>query len=165
MASFSPASRSHTRAWRAAGKGLRQAQDWSHLVKARVAAAQLGSGAVLQQTGYGGAVDQRGQAGGEDDAALLPSVSVEPSAAGAEPAGLQSGEFVAAAGVAPRDRELVAHQPAATTGEDLRTAGQTCVLLLAIAGRRTSDAAAVWGDAGSDCSAPHTDRIERWWLV
>jgi hypothetical protein len=50
-------------------------------------------------------------------------------------------------------------------GEDRRTAGQTCALLLAIAGRRTSDAAAVWGDAGSDCSAPSTDGIERWWLV
>src|SRR5207237_239375 len=71
-----------------------------------------GSGAVLQQTGYGGAVDQGRQAGGEDDAALLPSVPLEPSAAGAEPAGLQPGEFVSA-GVAPRNRNLVAHEPAA----------------------------------------------------
>ena len=84
---------------------------------------------------------------------LLPSVSLEPSRAGAEPADLQPGEFVTAAGVARRDRELVAHQLAATTGEDRRTSGQTCALLLAIAGRMTSDAAAVRGDAGSDCSA------------
>ena len=40
---------------------------------------------------------------GEDDAALLPSFSLEPSAAGAEPAGLQPGEFVAASGFAERD--------------------------------------------------------------
>src|ERR1019366_9747893 len=105
---------------------------------------------VLNEAGDSGAVDQGEQAGGQDDAALLPSVSLEPSTAGAEPAGLQPGEFVAAAGVAPRDRELVAHQPAATTGEDRRTSGQTCALLLAIAGRRTSDAAAVRNDAGPD---------------
>ena len=83
----------------------------------------------------------------EDDAALLPSFPLEPSAAGAEPAGLQPGEFVAAADVAPRNRELVAHQFAATTGKDRGTAGETCALLLAIAGGRTSDAA-VRGDAG-----------------
>jgi hypothetical protein len=53
------------------------------------------------QAGDSGAVDQRGEAGGEDDAALLPSVPLKPSAAGAEPAGLQPGEFVAAAGVTP----------------------------------------------------------------
>ena len=39
----------------------------------------------------------------QDDAALLPSVPLEPSAAGAKPAGVQSGEFVAAAGFAEGD--------------------------------------------------------------
>lgn len=48
-----------------------------------------------------------------------------------------------------------------TTGEDRRTAGQTCALLLATLGGRTSEPAAVRGDAGSDCSAPGTDGIER----
>ena len=48
-------------------------------------------------------MDQGGEAGGEDDAALLPSVPLEPSAAGAMPAGLQLGEFVAATGFAERD--------------------------------------------------------------
>src|SRR5450759_3082703 len=110
-----------------------------------------------------GAVDQRGQAGGEDDAALLPSVPLEPSAAGAEPAGLQPGEFVAASGFAERDGELVAHEPAATAGEDRRTAGQTCALLLAIAGGRTSKPAAVRGDARSDLATAGTDGIDRWW--
>ena len=43
--------------------------------------------AVLQG-GHGGATDQGGEAGGEDDAALLPSVPLEPGAAGAEPAGV-----------------------------------------------------------------------------
>jgi hypothetical protein len=41
-------------------------------------------------------MDQGGKAGGEDDAALLPSFPLEPSPAGIEPAGLQSGQFVAA---------------------------------------------------------------------
>ena len=106
-------------------------------------------------------MDQGGQAGGEDDAVVLPSVPLEPSAAGAEPAGLQSGEFVAAAGVASTNRELVADQSAATAGEDWRTAGEACALLLATAGGRTSDASAVRGDAGPYCSAADTDGIDR----
>jgi hypothetical protein len=126
--------------------------------------AESGSGALLQQAGDSRAVDQGGQAGGEDDASLLPSVPLEPSAAGAEPAGLQSGEFVAAAGVASTNRELVADQSAATAGEDWRTAGEACALLLATAGGRTSDASAVRGDAGSDLAVADTDGIESWWV-
>jgi hypothetical protein len=49
------------------------------------------------------AMDQRGQASGEDDPALLSPFPLEPSAAGFEPAGLQPGEFVAAYGFAERD--------------------------------------------------------------
>ena len=120
---------------------------------------QPGGGAVLQQAGHGGAVDQGGQAGGEDDAALLSPFPLEPSAAGAEPAGLQPGEFVAAAGVAQANRELVADEFAAAAGEDRRTAGETCSLLLAAAGGETSDAAAVRGDAGTDRAATDTDGI------
>jgi len=48
-----------------------------------------------------------------------------------------------AAGVASTNRELVADQSAATAGEDWRTAGEACALLLATAGGRTSDASAV----------------------
>ena len=48
-------------------------------------------------------MDQGGKAGGQDDAALLPSISLEPSAAGVEPVGVQLGEFVAAFGSAEGD--------------------------------------------------------------
>ena len=51
-------------------------------------------------------------------------------------------------------------QLAATAGEDRRTAGETCTLLLATVGGRTSDAAAVRGDAGPDRSAADTDGID-----
>ena len=104
------------------------------------------------------------QAGGEDDAALLPSVPLEPSAAGAEPAGLQPGEFVAASGFAERDRKLVAHQFAATAGENRRTAGETCSLLLATSDGRTPESTAIRSDAGPDRIAADSDGItvRRW---
>src|SRR5450759_3380137 len=95
-------------------------------------------------------MDQGGQAGGEDDPPLLSPFSLEPSAAGAEPAGLQSGEFMAAADVAQANRELVADQLATTTGEDGRTASETCPLLLVFAGGEPSDKAVVWQYAPAD---------------
>src|ERR1035441_6977619 len=98
-------------------------------------------------------MDQGRQAGGEDDPPLLSPFSLEPSAAGAEPAGLQSGEFVAAADVAQANRKLVAHEHTATTGEDGRSAGQTCPLLLAFAGGEPSDEAAVWEYGAADRGA------------
>ena len=97
------------------------------------------------------------------DPPLLSPLPLKPSAVGAEPVGLQPGEFVAAAGVAQADRELVPDELAATAGEDRRTAGQTCALLLATAGGRTSDAAAVRGDAGPDRAATDTDGIGGSW--
>jgi hypothetical protein len=54
-----------------------------------------------------------------------------------------------------------ADESAATAGEDRRTAGATCTLLLAIAGGRTSEPAAVRGDAGPDRTATGADGIER----
>jgi len=45
---------------------------------------QPGGGTVLQQTGHGGAVDQRREASREDDAAELPPISVQRGAAVAE---------------------------------------------------------------------------------
>ena len=101
----------------------------------------------------GRAVDQGGQAGRKDDSPLLPSFSFEPSAAGVEPAGLQPGEFVAAAGVAEANRELVADELAATAGEDGRTAGEACPLLLALAGGEPSDEAALWEYGAADRGA------------
>ena len=56
---------------------------------------QPGGGAVLQQAGDGGTVDQRSQAGGEDDAAELPPVPFQRGTAVAERDGLQPGEPVA----------------------------------------------------------------------
>jgi hypothetical protein len=41
-------------------------------------------------------MDQRGEAGGEDDSSFLSPFPLQRGAAGAEPAGLQSGQFVAA---------------------------------------------------------------------
>src|ERR1019366_7087386 len=111
----------------------------------------------------GRAVDQGGQAGRKDDSPLLPSVPLKSGAAGIEPAGLQPGEFVAAADFAQANRKLGADQLATATGEDRRAAGQTCSLLLAFAGGRTSDAAAVRGDAGPDRAATDTDGIASWW--
>ena len=67
---------------------------------------------------------------------------------------------VAAAGVAEANRELVAGEPAATVGEDRRAAGQTCPLLLASAGGRTSKPAAVRSDAGPDRATAGTDGID-----
>ena len=90
---------------------------------------------------------------GEDDATELSSFPLKPGTAGAEPAGLQPGQLVAAAGVAQGNRELVADQLAATTGEDGWTAGETCSLLLAFSGGRTSDAAAVWEYGAADRGA------------
>jgi len=123
--------------------------------------AQPSGRAVLQQARDSGTMDQRRQAGGEDDPPLLSSFSLEPGAARAEPTGLQSGQPVATAGSAEEDRELVADKFATTSGEDRRTAGETCALLLASFGRRTSDAAAVRGDAGSYRVAADWDGIER----
>ena len=100
--------------------------------------------------GTGRAVDQGGQAGGKDDSPLLPSFPLEPSATSAEPAGLQLGQFVATAGVAQANRELVADQLAAATGEDGRTACETCPLLLAAIGGEPPDETVVWQYAPAD---------------
>jgi len=47
----------------------------------------------------------------------------------------------------------------ATFGQNRRTAGETCALLLAFPGRRTSEPAAVRSDAGPDRVAAGTDGI------
>ena len=120
---------------------------------------QPGGGAVLQQARDGGAVDQGRQAGGEDDAAELPSVPVQRGAAVAERDRLQPGEPVAAAGAAEEDRELVADQLAAAAGEDGRPAGQARPVLLAAAGREPSDAAAVREHGAADRCAGGGDRV------
>mgnify|MGYP001583929974 CR=1 FL=1 len=109
---------------------------------------QPGGGAVLQQAGHGRAMDQGRQASGEDDPAELPSVPGQRSAAVAERDRLKPGEPVAAAGAAAARRPLVVDESATTIGEDRRSAHQARSLLLAVAGRGPSDAAAVVGARG-----------------
>ncbi len=103
--------------------------------------------------GDSGAVDQGRQAGGEDDAAELPSISVERSAAPAECDRLQPGQPLATVSAAQENRQLVADESAATTGEDGRTAGEACSVLLADAGGRASDARTVRCDVATDRDA------------
>src|SRR5450631_1942222 len=104
-------------------------------------------------------MDQGGQAGGEDDPPLLSPFPLQPSTTRAEPAGLQPGEFVAAADVAQAHRELVADELAATTGEDGRTVSETCPLLLATVGGEPPDETVVCQHAPADCRAVASDRI------
>jgi hypothetical protein len=83
---------------------------------------------------------------------------LQPGAAGAKPAG-QSGQFVAATGTAPTNRELVADESAATFGEDRRTVGQARPVLLAAAGGRPSEPAAVRHHVGPDRAAAGTGGV------
>jgi hypothetical protein len=62
----------------------------------------------------------------------------------------------------PTNRELVVDKSEARAGEDQRTVGQTCALPLATLGGRTSEPAAVRGDAGSDRAVADNDGIDRW---
>ena len=64
-------------------------------------------------------------------------------------------------GAAAANRELVADQFAATAGEDRRTAGETCTLLLAAVGGGPSGPAAIRGDAEPDRTITGASRIER----
>jgi hypothetical protein len=55
--------------------------------------------------------------------------------------------------VAEEDGELVADEFAAALGQDRRTAGETCALLLADVGRRASHAGMFWKHAAKDRGA------------
>jgi len=70
----------------------------------------------------------------EGDAAEFTSISVERSMALAECDRLQPGERVAAFGAAAKECQLVADEPAATVGENGRSAAETRPVLLAAAG-------------------------------
>ena len=119
---------------REGGTSRRGAVPTSGLHRDQPDAAEPGGGAVLQQAWHRRAVDQGRQAGGEDDAAQLPPVPTQRSAAVAERDRLQPGEPVAAVGAATEDWQLVAHQLAATAGEDRRPIDQARPVLLAAAG-------------------------------
>ncbi len=61
--------------------------------------------------------------------------------------------------VAEEDWELVADEFAAALGQDRRTAGETCALLLAVAGRRASHAGVFWQHASKDRGAAAAGRV------
>jgi hypothetical protein len=98
---------------------------------------------VLQLARHGRAVDQGRQAGGKDDAAELPLISVERGAAEVVRDRIQLGQPVAAAGAAEGNRNVVVDQHAATAGEDRWAADKARPLLLVIAGGEPSHAAHV----------------------
>ena len=68
----------------------------------------------------------------------------------AQHSGLQPGEPVAEAGSSSRHLRLVSDQFAATVGEDGRSVGKACAVLLADVGGGTSDANKVRGDVAQD---------------
>jgi hypothetical protein len=94
----------------------------------------------------------KGQAGGKDDAAELPPVSVERGAAVAERDRLQLGQSVAAPGAAEGNRNVVVDQLAIAVGE-------TCPRLLAAAGREPHDQAAVRQHGAANRGTAAADRI------
>jgi hypothetical protein len=63
------------------------------------------------------------------------------------------GKPLAAAGIAAEDQQLVADEFTAKTGEDGRTAGETCPLLLAAVGGEPPDETVVWQYARADSRA------------
>ena len=99
--------------------------------------------AVLQQARHSGAMDQRRQAGHPLDAVVVPSVPGERGAPATERPGLQPGQPLAQTGPAAADQALVAHESPAAAGENRGPAGEACAVLLAPAGGRLSDPAAV----------------------
>ena len=106
-------------------------------------------------------MDQGREASGENDAAELPLVSIQRSAAVAEYHSLQPGEPGAAAATADEDREVVVDELAAVTGEDRRATDQSRLLLLATVNREPSDAAVVCVDGAVDCWAASARRVAR----
>ena len=79
----------------------------------------------------------------------------------AEPDRLQPREFVAAAGAADEDRQLVADQLAAAAGENRRAFDKACPVLLVAAGRESSDAPALRKHAAEDRDAAAASGIRR----
>jgi Transposase DDE domain group 1 len=69
------------------------------------------------------------------------------------------GKPLAAADVAKANRELVADELAATAGEDRRSSGETCPLLLAAFGREPSNAPFVREHGAADCGSAGGKRV------
>ena len=62
-------------------------------------------------------------------------------------------------GATTENRELVLDEPPATLGENGRTAGETCAILLAFAGRRAFEPQAVRRHAAQDLGAAAAKRV------
>ena len=117
--------------------------------------------AVLQQARHGGAMDQRRQAGDPLDAVVVPSLPGERGAPATERPGLQPGQLVAQTGPAAADQALVAHESPAPARENWGPAGEACAVLLAPAGGRSSDPAAVRRHAAEDLGTAGARRLTR----
>ena len=111
---------------------------------------------VLQQ-----AMDQGRQAGHPLDAAVVPSVPGKRGAPATERLGLQPGQPLAQTGSAASDQTLVAHESPAAAGEDRGPAREACQVLLAPAGGRTSNPAAVRRHVAADLGAAGAGRLTR----
>ena len=110
---------------------------------------------------HGGAMDQGRQAGHPLDAVVVSSVPGERGSAPARGAGLQPGQPLAQTGSAATDQALVAHESPAAAGEDRGPAREACPVLLAAAGRRASDPAALRRHAEEDLGAASAGRLTR----
>ena len=95
------------------------------------------------------------------DAVVVPSFSGERSAPATERPGVQPGQSLAPARPAATDHALVAHESPAAVGENRRPAGEACQVLLAPAGGRASDPAAVRRHVAEDLGAAGAGRLTR----
>ena len=75
--------------------------------------------------------------------------------------GLQPGQPLAQTGSAASDQTLVAHESPAAAGEDRGPAREACQVLLAPAGGRTSNPAAVRRHVAADLGAAGAGRLTR----
>jgi len=141
------------RVWCQGGASPRRAVPASGLHRHEPEPTGPGGDAVLQQAWDSGAMDQKSQAGGEDDAAVVSSIPGQRSALAVELVGLQPEKSVAAAGPTEKNRPLVTDQLAAAVSEDGRAVGETCPLPLAPVCREPSDAPTVRGDVAADLGA------------
>ena len=116
---------------------------------------------VLQHARHGGAMDQGRQAGHPLDAAVVPSVPGKRGAPATERLGLHPGQPLAQTGPAASDQTLVAHESPAAAGEDRGPAREACQVLLAPAGGRTSNPAAVRRHVAADLGAAAAGRLTR----
>src|SRR5579864_2559700 len=104
-------------------------------------------------------MDQGRQGGGEDDAAELSPVPGQRGTTVAERDRLQPGKLVAPARAADADRHVVTDELAATVDPDGWPPREAREVLLADAGGRTPDAAAVRGDRTAASDAVGADGI------